>query len=331
MEIADIDIEAMVQQALKAWGLQTAKHELVMVSENIVFRVETSDGKVLRLCMHRSWYHNLQELKSECQWTRALSEYGISTPIQVPALDGSDYVLVRDNLSGEARYASMNQWVDGEIMGSIIARSQDFGIYFKRLGEVAARIHNQASNWKPPPGFTRHSLDAKGFMGEKPFWGPFWAAPTLTSNERKRFENLREAVYNLLTRLDTGPDNFSMIHADLHPMNLVINGEHLHVIDFDDAGFGWHMYELAVGLFHYQDHPSFPEMVKAVFEGYREFRPLNAESTDLLPLFLLVRALASVGWVAARPELSRVSAGMYNHYGRWVTDKALSLSTSLGL
>jgi len=331
MEIADIDIEAMVQQALKAWGLQTAKHELVLISENIVFRVETGDGKLLRLCLHRSWYHNLQELISECEWTRALSEYGISTPIQVPALDGNDYVLVRDNLSGETRYASMNQWVDGEIMGNIIARSEDFGVYFKRLGEVAARIHNQASKWKPPRGFTRHALDAEGFTGKRPFWGPFWEAPTLTSNERKRFEHLREAVYDLLARLDKGSDNYSMIHADLHPRNLVINGEHLHVIDFDDAGFGWHMYELAVGLFHYQDHPRFPEMVKAVFEGYQEFRPLSTESAALLPLFLLVRALASVGWVAARPELSRMSAGRHDRYGRWVADKALSLSASLGL
>ncbi len=331
MEIADIDVEAMAQQALKAWVLQSAKHELVLIAENIVFRVEIGDGRVLRLCLHRSWYHNLQELISECQWTRALSEYGISTPIQVPALDGNDYVLVRDNLSGEARYASMNQWVDGEIMGNIIARSEDFGVYFKRLGEVAARIHKQASNWKPPSGFTRHSLDAEGFMGKKPFWGPFWEAPTLTSNERKRFEHLREEVYNLLARLDINSDNYSMIHADLHPRNLVINGEHLHVIDFDDAGFGWHIYELAVGLFHYQDHPRFPEMVKAVFEGYREFRPLSAESAALLPLFLLVRALASVGWVAARPELSRMSAGRHDRYGRWVADKALSLSASLGL
>ena len=331
MEIADIDIEAMAHQALKAWGLQSTKHELVSITENIVFRVDADDGKVLRLCLHRSWYHTLPELISECQWTRALSEYGISTPIQIPALDGNDYVLVKDNLSGEARYASMNQWVDGEIMGHIITRSQGFEVYFIRLGEVAAKIHDQASNWKPPPGFTRHSLDAEGFMGNKPFWGPFWEAPTLTSDERERFEYLREAVYILLSRLSTDSDNYSMIHADLHPGNLVINGEHLHVIDFDDAGFGWHMYELAVGLFHYQDHPGFPEMVEAVFEGYRQSRQLKKKSADLLPLFLLVRALASVGWVAARPELSKVSAGRLDRYGRWVADKALSLSTGLGL
>lgn len=331
MEIANIDVEAMAHQALEAWGLQSAKHELVSVTENIVFRVDAGDGKVLRLCLHRSWYHNLPELISECQWTRALSEYGISTPVQVPALDGNDYVLVRDNVSGEARYASMNQWVDGEIMSRIIAHSEDFTVHFKRMGEIAARIHNQASNWKPPPGFTRHSLDAEGFMGDKPFWGPFWASPALTSDERKKFAQLRETVYQLLTRLDTDSDNYSMIHADLHPRNLVINGEHLHVIDFDDAGFGWHIYELTVGLFHYQDHPRFPEMVEAVFEGYRQVRRLEKKSADLLPLFLLVRALASVGWVAARPELSKVSAGRHDRYGRWVADKAFSLSAGLGL
>ena len=31
----------------------------------------------------------------------------------------------------------------------------------------------------------------------------------------------------------------------------------LAVIDFDDAGFGWHLYDLAVALIGYQDHPDF--------------------------------------------------------------------------
>lgn len=134
MEIADIDVEAMAHQALEAWGLQSAKHELISVTENIVFRVDAGDGKVLRLCLHRSWYHNLPELISECQWTRALSEYGISTPVQVPASDGNDHVLVRDNVSGEARYATMNQWVDGEIMGRIICPQRGFHGLFQTPG-----------------------------------------------------------------------------------------------------------------------------------------------------------------------------------------------------
>jgi len=329
MDTVNVDAESIAQQALEAWGLGSSRRELFSVSENIVFRVDTGDGKVLRLCLHRSWYHSLQELISERVWTRALRDYGISTPVPVPALDGSDYVLVRDSLNGEARYAGMDQWVDGETMHHIIARTEDFTVYFRRLGKVAARIHNQASHWERPAGFRRHSLDAEGLMGLSPWWGPFWAAPHLSSNERVRFEHLRERVHNRLLRLDKGPNTYSMIHADLAPGNLIINGEHLHIIDFDDAGFGWHMYELATGLYPYQDHPRFSEMVNAVFDGYREVRQLDAESAALLNLFLLVRALAIVGWRAARPELSKLPE--WSRGSKWTVGKALSLSSKLGL
>jgi len=329
MGTVKIDAESMAQQALEAWGLQSCKHELCSVSENIVFRVDTGDGKALRLCLHRSSYHDLQELISERMWTHALRDCGISTPVPVAALDGNDYVLVSGSLNEETRYASMNQWVDGETMHHIITSTDDFMGYFRRLGKMAARIHNQASHWEPPPGFRRHSLDADGLMGLSPWWGPFWAAPYLTAKERVRFMHLRETVHTRLLRLGKGPDTYSMIHADLTPANLVINGEGLHIIDFDDAGFGWHMYELATGLYPYQDHPRFSEMVSAVFEGYREDRQFGAESAMLLNLFFLVRGLAIIGWRAARPELSKPPEG--THGRKWMVAKALSLSAELHL
>jgi Ser/Thr protein kinase RdoA (MazF antagonist) len=328
MDTVNTHAESMAQQALEAWGLQSLKRELISVSENIVFRVNTSDGKRLRLCLHRSWYHNLQELVSERMWTRALRHYGISTPVPVPALNGHDYVLV-DGKNGETRYASMDQWVDGETMHHIIARSHNFAVYLRLLGRMAAQIHNQASRWEPPEGFRRHSLDADGLMGLSPWWGPFWDAPFLKANERVKFEHLRETLHDRLLQLDKGPDTYSMIHADLAPGNLIINGEHLHIIDFDDAGFGWHIYELATGLYPYQDHPRFSEMVSAVFEGYREVRQLDAESAMLLNLFFLVRALALVGWRAARPDLSKAPKGI--HGKKWTVNKVLSISAELGL
>jgi len=331
MGTVNVDTESMAQQALEAWGLQSARHELFSVSENIVFRVDNGGGKELRLCLHRSWYHNLQELISERVWTRALRDYGVSTPVPVPALDGSDYVLVGGTMSGGTRYAGMDEWVDGETMHDVIMRNENFTDYFKRLGKMAAQIHNQASRWEPPAGFRRHSLDADGLMGLSPWWGPFWKAPHLTPNERVRFEHLRETIHDGLSRLGKGPDSYSMIHADLAPGNLIVNGEHLHIIDFDDAGFGWHMYELATGLYPYQDNPRFPEMVNAVFQGYREDRRLDSESAALLKLFLLVRALAIVGWRAARPELEEMKIPEWSRGSKWTINKALSLSAELGL
>ncbi len=325
MGAAEFDAEVMAQQALEAWGLQSARCELVAAVENLVFRVDPDDGRPLVLRLHRSWYHTLEELISERQWTRALSDYGIGAPVPVPALNGCDYVSVEANLNGGTRYAGMSRWVDGEILGHVIAKGDDFAGHFRRLGEVAARIHNQASGWEPPSGFTRHSLDADGLMGPTPHWGRFWESPVLAAGERVRCEQLRETIHDRLSQLESGPRTYSMIHADLHPRNLVVDGERLHVIDFDDSGFGWHMYELAVGLSSYQDDPRLPEMVDAVFEGYRQIRPLDAESAALLPLFMVVRALAQIGWFADRPEVVRAETA------RLFVDKALSLSTELGL
>lgn len=47
MGIIDFDAEAMAQQALKAWGLQSARCKLVSAVENIVFRVEPDCGQAL--------------------------------------------------------------------------------------------------------------------------------------------------------------------------------------------------------------------------------------------------------------------------------------------
>jgi Ser/Thr protein kinase RdoA (MazF antagonist) len=262
MTTANFDAETMAQQALEAWGLQSAKRELVSTSENIVFRVDPDNGQPLVLRLHRPWYHNLQELVSERQWTRALSDSSIRAPLPVHTLDGHDYVLVKDSVSGKARYAGMAHWVEGKSLAHIISSGGDFTPHFRRLGRLAARIHNQASGWRPPSGFVRHSLDADGLMGLSPWWGrfcPFWASPELTASERVRLEHLRGTIHDRLLRLETEPATYSMIHADLHPGNLVVDGERLHVIDFDDAGFGWHMYELAVGVFSYQSDPHFPK------------------------------------------------------------------------
>lgn len=325
MGTADFDAEVMAQQALEAWGLRAARRELVSVSENIVFRVDSDDGRSLVLRLHRPWYHSLDELISERQWTRALNDSGIAAPVPVPSLDGRDYVLVEANQSGGTRYAGMCQWVEGEMLYHAIATDDDFSGHFRRLGGVAARIHNQASDWDPPSGFTRHSLDADGLMGHSPFWGPFWASPALTAGDAARFEQLRETIHGRLSQLGSEPGSYSMIHADLHARNLVVDGDRLHVIDFDDAGFGWHIYELAVGLYSYQRHPRFSEITAAVFEGYREIRPLDGESAALLPLFLLVRTLALIGWLADRPEVARAPAA------RELVDSALAVSVELGL
>ena len=115
----------------------------------------------------------------------------------------------------------------------------------------------------------------------------------------------RDRLHAALTRYGKPARTFSLIHADLHPRNVLIDGAHAAVIDFDDAGFGWHQYDLAVALVAYQDHPDFVMFRDACIAGYRSVRTISDADLALLPMFLLIRDMAQMGWYHQRPELPR--------------------------
>ncbi len=290
--------------ALTHWDLDRPRIEEVSRSENVVFRVETSNGAKFVLRLHRPGYHSYDELVSEQAWTSALRAAGMDVPTPRLTRAGGGYAHVA--FGDEMRYAGMLEWVDGDVMWGLIESAADpvsVAARFRALGGLMGRMHNQAAAWVRPEGFTRHALDADGLMGERPFWGRFWEAPALTSRQSREFDALRHRIFQVLRRLETGPDSYSLIHADLHPGNIVVHDEDLHVIDFDDAGFGWHVYDLAVALKNFQERPDFAGLRDALVAGYREVRPLGDATVALLPLFLLIRALATIGWISARPEL----------------------------
>lgn len=304
-------MHAVAETALRKWGLDGAAIELISVSENIVFKVSTSPGERLVLRVHRPGYHTLDELISEQRWTAALHEAGVSVPVPRHTPDGRGYVSVQVPGTNEHRYVGLVEWVDGETVHSVIEHEADaatLALRFEQLGRIAARIHNAAVAWPVPGGFQRHAFDAEGLMGERPFWGPFWGLPQLSTTQRELILKARAAIYRILSDYGKDPGTYSLIHADLHTRNLLINGDQLHVIDFDDAGFGWHPYELAVALFSYQDHPHVDAIHDALIRGYRSARALDDAVVELIPMFTLIRALALLGWFHERPELNHSSA-----------------------
>lgn len=302
--MADPDLSKLALRALADWPFSPTSVEAVSHSENIVFRVTTADDAAYVLRFHRPGYHSLEELVSEQLWTAALTANGLDVPVPKNLKDGRPYSRVK--VEGEDRFVGVLEWVEGRTMGSLLEANDD-PVYaddrFAQLGELLGRLHNQASAWAPPATFTRQALDEEGLMGPSPFWGPFWEARALTAEQQVRYSALRERIYRILRSLPKDSDRYSMIHADLHPGNVIVNGHRLHVIDFDDSGFGWHGYDLAVALKDYQDNQRFPEFQAALIRGYRSARSLSDEALAEIPLFLLIRALASIGWADARPEL----------------------------
>ena len=293
-------------QAISAWDIGVTRISLVSHSENIVFRVDSDTGQPFVLRFHRPGYHTLPELHGEFQWTAALNRSGIGAP--VPRLSKNELFFIPFNLPElfQTRFVSLVEWVEGTPMADLIEREVDpskLADYFHRVGKLAARIHNQAAAWQPPPGFERHAFDADGLMGTEPFWGPFWRQSDLTPAQRAQVIYARDQIHSLLTDYGKKRGTYSLIHADLHPGNLITTGDNVHIIDFDDSGFGWHQYELAVAISYYQDNPNFETIREAIIAGYLTERPVSQADIGLLPVFVLIRSMVSLGWIEQRPEL----------------------------
>ena len=285
------------------WPQITSTPELFMQRENIVFRVQTTIGPhALRL--HRPGYHSPAALKSELDLMAMLAGQGVRVPTPAPSSTGALLVPVGD------RHASLLSWLPGQPMrraGHPLALTGPARTaLYHAIGAQMARLHALTDAWTPPPGFTRPRWDRDGLVGDQPFWGPFW---TLTDTA-----HLTQVRDRARAALDAAPNpDFGLIHADIGNENVLTDGPHVHFIDFDDSGFGYRLFDLATTLYKAADEPDFPALQAALLAGYAENRPLP--DLTLLPLFIVLRSLTYLGWIATRSDDPTLAA----RSGRYLT------------
>jgi len=297
----------LARAALGRWGLADADVALLKLRENAVFRVSLPGAPLRVLRVHRHNYHSDVNLLSELQWMQALRQAGIEVPEVIPSTSGRLFEIVGATAVPELRQVDLLGWLNGAPLGaigeSLAGDETTLRFNFHRLGRLAAQVHNQASGWCClPDGFSRHAWDADGLTGENPFWGRFWELGVLNAEQRRLLLRARSRAHADLLRLDKSPQTYSMIHADLVPENVLVDGERLRLLDFDDAGFGWHQFEIVTAVIFHLGQPYFELIRDAFITGYREQRSLPDAALELLPLFMLARSFTYVGWAHTRAE-----------------------------
>ncbi len=308
-DIPDGEIHAAAaRRALQHFPVDAGDMKFIRAGENLTYRVYARDGErsyVLRL--HRPGYNALSALNSERLWTNALLNDGIRAPQAICSLTGENYVSVTIPEAAETRWAGLSLWVKGDLLSSHLDSEQTpletCTSYLFALGALIGAIHCQASSWTPPRGFSRHRLDADALIGGQPLWGPFWKHQALSAPERALLERTRDTIHKALLKYGEPESTFTLIHGDPHAQNVIVAAEGLTLIDFDDAAFGWHQYDLAVALQPYAGTPRFDAFHDALIKGYRSRRRISDRDLSLVPMFVLARQLAQIGWSHTRPEL----------------------------
>ncbi|MCR8724707.1 phosphotransferase enzyme family protein [Frigidibacter sp. ROC022] len=286
-------LQAEALSVLAHWGPLAEAPRLIKHRENAVFEVHLADGAHAALRLHRPGYQSDAAIRSELWWCQALAAAGFPAAEPLPTRAGA--LLV----PGPRHAASLIRWCDGQPLGAAgEPLPPEAPALYHRLGALIADLHDATDRLTLPPGFTRPTWDAEGFLGEAPLWGRFWDSPALSGPDRALLTRARDAALRALEALES-PD-FGLIHADVLRENVLVADGRLTLIDFDDSGFGYRFYDLATALSQGSDDPGLAPVARALLDGYARHRPLPPEAPRLLTLFCLLRAMASVGWLASR-------------------------------
>ncbi|GAB4302542.1 MAG: hypothetical protein Kow0058_16940 [Roseovarius sp.] len=196
--------------------------------------------------------------------------------------------------------------------------SGDMKAGFEELGQIAARCHEHVLHWPKPEPFERLTWDVDAIFGPDPTWGNWRDAPGVTSEVREVLERVEAAIRARLEAFGQAPERYNLIHADMRLANLLEDETGTRLIDFDDCGWGWFLYDFAAAISFIEDDPRVAGMKEAWIRGYRSVRDLSAEEEAEIDTFVMLRRMALLAWIgshieapepqALAPDFARVSA-----------------------
>jgi Ser/Thr protein kinase RdoA (MazF antagonist) len=298
-------LDRLAAAALSDYDLAAgATATLINVSENWTFRVDDPvTGRRGALRMHRPGYHDAAEIESELTWLEALRDDAVvETPTVVPTREGARVLSVSLDELEQPRNVVLFDWIDGA------APTAEDVPSFVRLGAVSARMHAHSRRWTRPPSFVRFTWDYSTTLGPHGHWGRWQDGLGMTPEVLGQLTRLDETIRRRLERYGKGPDRFGLTHADLRIANLLVDGDRTIVIDFDDCGPSWFMYDWATAVSFIEDHPQVPELQAAWVEGYRSVAPLSPEDEGELPTFVMLRRLLLTAWIGSHHTFATEAA-----------------------
>ena len=293
-------LETLANQSLSLWDIPAAATaRLINVSENATYLVEAPGGYKSILRVHRENYHSHRAIECELVWLEALDTAEIVTtpgyylgkngdPIQEACVEGLNH----------PRYLVLFHFVEGEAPDE----SGEMSDGYQELGTIAARCHDHVLGWQKPNTFERLIWDVDAVFGEAPTWGDWRAAPEVDETVKPVLEQVEATIRSRLTTFGKAETRFNLIHADMRLANLLVEGDGTRLIDFDDCGWGWFLYDFAAAISFIEDDPRIPDLKAAWVRGYRSVRTLSAEEEAEIDTFVMLRRMALLAWIGSHIE-----------------------------
>lgn len=293
------NLQQLAERVLQRYDMPNGvSARLINLSENATYRLcDAHSGQTWALRIHRERYHSRTAIASELAWLTALKRDGATaTPTPLKGLDGDLIQTVAFAGLQAPRNAVLFSWE----AGTEPAESDIAG--FELLGETAARMHAHVKSWRRPVWFERHTWDFETSLGGRPHWGRWRDGIGMTGECERAFSETVALIGRRLDRFGKGAGRFGLVHGDMRLANLLMDAGSVKVIDFDDCGFSWFLYDCATTVSFFEHKPEVPDLLKAWVRGYRRVGSLSAEEEAEIETFVMLRRLLLVAWIGSHAE-----------------------------
>ena len=297
----------LAREALVLYDLPgDADIRLLNHSENTTYLVESNNGNgngngkaILRI--NRPGYHTEEVLHSELEWLSSLD--GASKVVTAKPIAGNNGAYIQSiekDMFAEKLNCVMFEFLSGqapeENVDTLVAE-------FEKLGKVTADLHLHVKSWSRAGDIVRPVWDFEHTIGSRGHWGRWQEGLSMTPEREALFGRAVKTIEKRLAAYGKGSERFGLIHADLRLANLLVEDGTVKVIDFDDCGFGWYVYDLAAAISFIEHEPYIPDLIAAWLRGYRSEAELPEEDEAEIPTFVMLRRLLLVAWMGTHSEV----------------------------
>ena len=281
-------VEEFALDVLVQYGMSAKTIECVNHAYNTTFKILAGDNKTYAMRVSTNFRKWPEHIWAESQWLLQLAAEGsINAPVPILNLQGEPYSNHYFFYQGSNLDVIVYPWIEGEIARDNLTEEQFFA-----LGEAMAKMHQLSKDWKPqgyanflevdrPLMVRRDNL----FSFEQPLISPviYRLLFELRDRSEKLFDSLKE-------RFDR-----QLIHADLHFGNILWDSEgKMSILDFDDAGIGSPLQDIAISLFYLREDR---EHEKHLLAGYESIAPLPEYEPAELELLIANRQLVLLNYL----------------------------------
>lgn len=298
-------LRTALEQSLDHWQVPPGSPvDLLTTSENATFVArDPRSGREIILRVHRPDYHVREEIESELAWIRELRASGqVDTPAPLDSLEGSPVVSLA--AAGREFFA-----VGFERVGGCEPDvGEDLPHWFERLGAVTATLHQHSRQWQQPNGFVRKRWHLDTMIAPDGLWGDWRHMPGLSGADEADINRAIERIRQRIADYGADEARYGLVHADLRLSNLLVDGDRLSIIDFDDCGFCWYAYDFAAAISFHELDPIIPQLRQAWIRGYRRRAEFAAEDEAMLDTFVMIRRIMLTAWLASHAQSSAAQA-----------------------